>query len=226
MDPAYDQSQLPSTSTSGTNTLPGGVANAPLAVRKAANGHGATPKIRRRNRLITSCLECRRRKLKCDKSHPCSNCTKFVRDCVFLAPALDPAAQLKLAEIKEKMGSLERTLEEDVAKRTSSSGFLKREEGAHLLEALDWGDSSDEEAATADDEKDLEPTPLAVADAAYYEDGDDDVLMDLGVKIGKMRLTDRIGGFVRPKIHREVRNRAQILFFFVRSLTVAHRWSG
>lgn len=102
------------------------------------------------------------------------------------------------------MGSLERTLEEDVAKRRSTSGSIKREDGAHLLESLDWGGTSEEDTPDAEDEKDLEPTPLAVPDAAYYEDGDDDVLMDLGVKIGKMRLTDRIGGFVRPKIHREV----------------------
>lgn len=105
------------------------------------------------------------------------------------------------------MGSLERTLEEDVAKRRSASGSIKREDGAHLLESLDWGGTSEDEAPDAEDEKDLEPTPLAIPDASYYEDGDDDVLMDLGVKIGKMRLTDRIGGFVRPKIHREVCHR-------------------
>lgn len=99
---------------------------------------------------------------------------------------------------------MERTLEEDVAKRRSTSASIKREDGAHLLETFDLEESSGEEAAEAEDERDLEPTPLAVQDAAYYEDGDDDVLMDLGVKIGKMRLTDRIGGFVRPKIHREV----------------------
>lgn len=68
----------------------------------------AVPRIRRRNRMITSCLECRRRKLKCNKAHPCSNCQKFQRDCVFIAPALDQASQLKLQEIKEKVGSLER----------------------------------------------------------------------------------------------------------------------
>lgn len=71
--------------------------------------HREQPRIRRRNRLITSCLECRRRKLKCDKLQPCTNCTKFQRDCVFLAPALDPLGQAKLAEVKEKMGMLERT---------------------------------------------------------------------------------------------------------------------
>ena len=67
--------------------------------------------------MITSCLECRRRKLKCDRLHPCSNCSKFKRDCLFLAPALDSASRMKLTELKEKMGSLERVLERDAAAR-------------------------------------------------------------------------------------------------------------
>ena len=168
----------------------------PLA---AASRHGGNPKIRRRNRLITSCLECRRRKLKCDKLHPCSNCTKFVRDCVFLAPALDPASQLKLAEIKEKMGTLERTLEDDVARRKA------RSKAADAAQLSGGSDSSDEEEEEADPpgEQELEPTMLAVQDATYFEDADDD-LMDLGIKIGKMRITDRLGGFVRPKLAYEV----------------------
>jgi hypothetical protein len=162
--------------------------------RSLSAGHGSAPRIRRRNRLITSCLECRRRKLKCDKAHPCGNCTKFVRDCVYLAPALDPAAQLKLAEIKEKMGSLERTLEEDVAKGAAG-------DNRYLLH-LSSG-SSEEDDPAPEDERNLEPTPLAYMDAAYYEDADDD-MMDLGVQIGKMRISERLGGFVRPKLAFEV----------------------
>lgn len=167
--------------------------------RRPSSGHSANPKIRRRNRLITSCLECRRRKLKCDKTHPCTNCTKFVRDCVFLAPALDAASQLKLNEIKEKMGTLERTLEEDVARKNRASSSRSSNSGA--LPAGVESNSEDDEPP--EDEKNLEPTPLAVNDAAYYEDVDDDVT-DLGVLIGKMRLTERIGGFVRPKFAEEV----------------------
>ncbi|KAE9972226.1 hypothetical protein EG327_009566 [Venturia inaequalis] len=170
---------------------------------RSSSGHGSLPpKIRRRNRLITSCLECRRRKLKCDKQHPCSNCTKFVRDCVFLAPALDPAAQLKLAEIKEKMGSLERTLEDDVARRRGGYDSTN-DSGGEQLPGLGHESSAEDEAPEPDNERGLEPTPLAFTDAAYYEDADDDVL-DLGVTIGKMRLTERIGGFVRPKFSQEI----------------------
>jgi hypothetical protein len=137
--------------------------------------------------MITSCLECRRRKLKCNKSHPCTNCVKFTRDCVFLAPALDQASQLKLTEIKEKVGSLERLLERDVAKNSTA-----------------LPDDEEDDLPANEDEKDLEPTPLAVVDAAYEVDGEDDDLLDLGIQLGKMRITERIGGFFRPKISQEV----------------------
>lgn len=38
----------------------------------------------RRGRAIRSCLECRRRKMRCDRSRPCQNCNRFCRDCVYL----------------------------------------------------------------------------------------------------------------------------------------------
>ena len=166
--------------------------------------------MRRRNRMITSCLECRRRKLKCDKAHPCANCTRAARDCVFLAPALDSASQLKLTEIKEKMGSLERVLEQDVARNGAWRAARRQQQqpphpqpsfgGAGGGGPEDDGDF----APIPDDERELEPTPLAVSDAVYDDDADDD-LMDLGVQMGKLRLTDRLGGFFRPKIADEVR---------------------
>lgn len=147
--------------------------------------------------MITSCLECRRRKLKCDKSHPCTNCTKNSRDCVFLAPALDSASQLRLTEIKEKMGSLERVLEQDVARQGAKQKSWKADpEG----EQVDF-------APEPEDERNLEPTPLAVIDAVYDDDADND-LADLGFAMGRMRLSDRIGGFVRPKMTEEVRKGA------------------
>lgn len=144
--------------------------------------------------MITSCLECRRRKLKCDKSHPCTNCTKASRDCLFLAPALDPASQLKLTEIKEKMGSLERVLEQDAAKKGMKLSTKQAEAGA---EDIDF-------APEPEDEKYLEPSALTIQDAVYDEDCIDDDLADLGFAMGKMRLTDRVGGFFRPKMSEEV----------------------
>ncbi|KIW73442.1 hypothetical protein PV04_01563 [Phialophora macrospora] len=166
----------------------------------------AQTRVRRRNRMITSCLECRRRKLRCDKLHPCTNCNKFSRECLFLAPALDSVSQQRLNEIKEKMGSLERVLEQDVARKEGkiiSTAALnsQRRTSADLPGGED--SSSDNEAAVPEDEKGLEPTPLAVIDASYEDDANDDVL-DLGIKIGKMRLTERLGGFFRPRLHEEM----------------------
>lgn len=55
---------------------------------------------------------------------------------------------------------------------------------------------------------------MAVEDAAYDEvDGDDDKLLDLGISLGKMRITERIGGFFRPKISQEVSNLDVFLLF-------------
>ena len=165
----------------------------------------AQSRVRRRNRMITSCLECRRRKLKCDKLHPCTNCNKFSRDCLFLAPALDSVSQQRLNEIKEKMGSLERVLEQDVARKEgrilSTSDKSKRRTSADLPGGED--SSSDDDEAVPEDEKGLEPTPFAVIDASYADDANDDVL-DLGIKIGKMRMTERLGGFFRPRLHEEM----------------------
>lgn len=185
------------------NTAGGGAAEASSS---ATSSPSSPHRIRRRNRMITSCLECRRRKLKCDKLHPCTNCGKFVRDCVFLAPALDSASQLKLTEIKEKMGVLERGLEVEVAHakkqqrlhQKGGNAVIDKAENLRHSRHVRTGstdlpgelphDESEEDGAAdvQDDERGLEPTPLAVVDAAYEDDADDEML-DLGVKMGKMR---------------------------------------
>lgn len=172
--------QLPSSHSNST----GGPGHSPASTAPPET------RVRRRNRMITSCLECRRRKLKCDKSHPCVNCTKGKRDCIFLAPVLDQASRVKLTEIKDKVGSLERLLEKGAQQAASGSTTLP-------------ADVKDEDIPQAEDEKDLEPTPLAVVDAVYEDDADDD-LLDLGIQIGRMRLTERIGGFFRPRLAQEL----------------------
>ena len=209
MDPSQDPIVQELAAHRPSQTAPDSPGIDTSAGNRRATPPNLNPKIRRRNRLITSCLECRRRKLKCDKQHPCTNCTKFNRDCVFLAPALDPASQQKLAEIKEKMGTLERTLEEDVARKQKHIRSTVSKQLVSIPGQVD-GETSDDHSAP-EDELDLEPTPLAIEDAAYYDDADDD-LMDLGVQLGKMRITERLGGLVRPKLAEEVRQSYQKYF--------------
>lgn len=118
---------------------------------------------------------------------------------MFLAPALDQASQLKLTEIKEKVGSLERLLERDVAKNSQNQSSATSPSQDRALP-----DDVDDDLPANEDEKDLEPTPLALVDAVYDVDGEDDDLLDLGIQLGKLRITERIGGFFRPKISEEV----------------------
>jgi hypothetical protein len=153
--------------------------------------------------MITSCLECRRRKLKCEKKHPCHNCKRFQRECVYLGPNLDEASQQRLTEIKEKVGSLERQLERDVAKgATARRGSSGRDDDQHRFVADDVEDD-------CGDERELQITPMVALDLTYddYSDGKGaDDLIDLGIRVGKMRITERIGGLNRPRISEEVCN--------------------
>jgi len=144
-------------------------------------------------RMITSCLECRRRKLKCDKKAPCENCQKFTRECVYLGSKLDEASQLRLTEIKEKVGSLERALERDVAKSTTSR---MGKQGSFVVDDIDYGYAEDLE---------IWPADMIGVDSTLdnVPQGTEDIL-DLGVQIGRMRLTDRVGGLSRPRLAEEV----------------------
>lgn len=160
------------------------------------------PRVRRRNRIISSCLECRRRKLKCDRGQPCTNCVKASRQCLFISPSFDAAAQARLAEVKEKMGILERSLEEDVVQRnrvqTGSLSSVDKSESTTRPEQIHSRDEED------DDIRGLQSSEYVREDAAYYEEEGDDDVVDLGIALGKVRINERIGGLVRPKFSDEV----------------------
>lgn len=102
---------------------------------------------------------------------------------------------MRLTEIKEKIGSLERVFEQGIARKGERQTALKADQEGGQIDF----------APEPEDEKDLEPTPLAVSDAVYDDEADDD-LADLGFAMGRMRLSDRIGGFFRPKMTEEVRD--------------------
>lgn len=52
---------------------------------------------RRRRRPALSCLECRRRKIKCDRNEPCTNCVTAKTQCIFevLSNEAGPAIRLQ-----------------------------------------------------------------------------------------------------------------------------------
>ena len=87
-------------------------------------------------------------------------------------------------------------LERDVARGSQTKDRSRRASAATDSE-------DDDEDSGREDERDLEPSHLTVFDQVYEDDADDD-LMDLGVQLGKMRVSERIGGFVRPRMAEEV----------------------
>jgi hypothetical protein len=122
---------------------------------------------------------------------------RFGRECLYLGPALDQASQVRLTEMKEKVGSLERQLERDVAR----SGRAQKTPAARRDGGILADDVEDEFA----EERDLEPTELTALDITYEDDADGtDDIIDLGVQVGRMRITDRIGGLTRPRLSEEV----------------------
>lgn len=120
---------------------------------------------------------------------PCGNCQRFQRDCLYIAPALDTAAQQKLAEIKDRLGDLEETLERDVARRAAAKPGSDHASIIPKIEAED----DEYDGLSADDDQDPEPSPLGMFDQVYDNDADDG-LMDLGIQLGKLRMSDRVGG--------------------------------
>ncbi|CEN61084.1 hypothetical protein ASPCAL07750 [Aspergillus calidoustus] len=165
----------------------------------ATTSRQAKPK--RRNRVILSCLECRRRKMKCDREEPCTPCGTSGLECVYVANPKDGDAAFRqqLVEMKDAKDALDGSLRPGsgvlVRPQRGTSARRKRAKGSEV--------SSDESDSSAGDAY-LPPTPLAVQDAAYGDGVDDDVIDDLGVRIGRMRLGERIGGLFRPRIADEV----------------------
>ncbi|KAK3074291.1 hypothetical protein LTR53_003402 [Teratosphaeriaceae sp. CCFEE 6253] len=68
-----------------------------------ANGsHKATVDAQGRTLNPRSCVTCRKRKVKCDKIHPCSNCNRQHIECLFPAPGRAPRKSRKLGDGRDK----------------------------------------------------------------------------------------------------------------------------
>lgn len=96
------------------------------------------------------------------------------------------------------MGTLERSLEKEV---TQTPGVTQPTEAESRMGSKTSGSGSP--ALSPEEEFSLQPTRLALMDAVY-DDEADDVMVDLGIQLGQMRVTDRLGGFVRPRLADEV----------------------
>ncbi|KAI5806310.1 hypothetical protein EDC01DRAFT_626392 [Geopyxis carbonaria] len=174
----------------------GSAADSPSPPASASSAHKT---VRRRNRVINSCLECRRRKLKCSRVYPCAACTKHNRKCVFLDGALDSIGLHKLTEIKNRVGSLEDLLETEVAGRSQRNSS----EDSNNMFGRSGGPSFLGRGIEGVKEEDLNSNSIAFPEMIHENDVDDE-LSDLGMQIGMLRISERVGGVFRPQITKEV----------------------
>lgn len=140
------------------------------------------------------------------------NCRSQNRQCIYISSSETNDSQLrrKLTEMKDARDSLEKkVLLGKIDDQAARQDQLQSLSGAPIasLEG-DVGGHGDE----SDVEGYLEPTSLAIPDAAYAED-DSENINDLGVALGKIRLGERVGGLFRPRIGDEVRLRFYCICF-------------
>lgn len=137
-----------------------------------------------RKRPIKACMECRRRKNKCDRKSPCSICLRDNYQCLYVPHALAPEELAKIIRLKRRKRALESALEQQVARPVSTPEVRKQ---SHQDQA--------DGIKSEDNNETSQLNRFAVAAAAYEEDEN---AMDIGICIGKCQLTGRVAGYLRP----------------------------
>ncbi|KAH7355210.1 fungal-specific transcription factor domain-containing protein [Rhexocercosporidium sp. MPI-PUGE-AT-0058] len=118
----------------------------------------------RRTRAVTCCLECRRRKIKCDKSNPCSQCRAFSQPCIF-----PESPKLPLSKSRAKSRS-----KETLSSAESAFGSDQNVEA----DIVQYGENE--------------------TNFGEYDHHTEDSEVDSSLQIGKMCISERVGGLFRP----------------------------
>ncbi|KAL9131656.1 MAG: hypothetical protein Q9217_000467 [Psora testacea] len=113
----------------------------------------------------------------------CYDCREHGRTCIYL----DPPNHALINGTSRKVASLPSEIKDKVTKLYSQC----------------LGDTKDEDDAS--DYDCLEASPLVTDSASYDDDADDTGVTDLGFRIGKVQLTDRVGGQYRPGMAHELK---------------------
>ncbi|KAF2176798.1 fungal-specific transcription factor domain-containing protein [Zopfia rhizophila CBS 207.26] len=165
--------------------------------------------VRRRNpRPINSCVECRTRKSRCSKTHPCQNCTAFGRDCVFITVP-ESAARKRQRESSSKSNAdwtqplplrTQTTQPENtnLNANTTTPGTPPRDyEWEAYQQHVDIDDDAWEK---------LPAEPEETHDDVYEDENEDEdqIATDLTIRIGRMIICENITGFFRPQYAEEL----------------------
>lgn len=185
IDPRIDQkSRYPSKTMSSTKSS--------SRARPAVSAPPNSPRTEenqgyRRGRAIRSCLECRRRKMRCNRSRPCQNCNRFCRDCVYLPFPDWPSG----ASINVKAENSSQSPEQGVGRAIPSYASAQR---TGLIQTSPFTHNHDHS---------FDPDTLAHHDGFYDSDADDQPL-EVGLQIGRLCITERMNGFFRPQVANQI----------------------
>lgn len=173
--------------------------------------------VRRRNpRPINSCVECRTRKSRCSKTHPCQNCTAFGRECVFITVP-ESAARKKQREREEAgRGSIDWTSTVPVRTQQRDSGQAESKYDSSNNASTttpgtpprdyEWEAYQQHVQVDGDAWERLPAEPEETPDDVYEDENDDEdeIATDLTIRIGRMIICENITGFFRPQYAEEV----------------------
>lgn len=175
--------------------------------------------VRRRNpRPINSCVECRTRKSRCSKTHPCQNCTAFGRDCVFITVP-ESAARKKQREAslakQQSAGGVDWSQPIPVRTNSTSQRPSAQIEPNNASTATPGTPPRDYEWEAyqqhvevdgTDAWEKLPPEPEETNDDVFEDeiDDEDQIATDLTIRIGRMIICENVTGFFRPQYAEEL----------------------
>jgi len=170
--------------------------------------------VRRRNpRPINSCVECRTRKSRCSKTHPCQNCTAFGRECVFITVP-ESAARKKQRESSKSNAEwtqplpLRQSSQSQPESSSTTTGAATTTTPGTPPRDYEW-EAYQQHVDVDDDVWEQLPAEPEETHDDVYEDEDEDedrIATDLTIRIGRMIISENITGFFRPQYAEEVKS--------------------
>lgn len=171
--------------------------------------------VRRRNpRPINSCVECRTRKSRCSKTHPCQNCTAFGRECVFITVPESAARKKQRDREHASRSSIDWTQpiplrtqpSQNAATQAESSNTASTTTPGTPPRDYEWEAYQQHVQTDGDTWEKLPAEPEETPDDVYEDENDDEdeIATDLTIRIGRMIICENITGFFRPQYAEEV----------------------
>ena len=177
--------------------------------------------VRRRNpRPINSCVECRTRKSRCSKTHPCQNCTAFGRECIFITVPESAARKKERERAATKSGTdveIPDWTKDLPVRPQSSAGLPDQFDASNSVENTttpgtpprdyEWESYQQDVQASGETWERLPAEPEEMQDDVYEDENDDEdqIGTDLTIRIGRMIICENVTGFFRPQYADEVR---------------------